>query len=597
MGNNNIFERDLYLRKIHTGEIQGPLTGNIFEDKTWVSNFQNIEEANFNIYETLYNTYRNFALRHLDETAVYIQKTSKTYTHRDLLELIDITSAALNEVGIKENSRVGLFLNSSIEDSVFLLALNKIGALSKWFDAFKNPQEIVMSLQESTYDLLIVDEALLPLEKAVNSEGIQVIIANTKEKCDNAKYTDFDSFCQIGIGKSVKAVSFDEKRPTVIINSSGTTGPSKPIIHCDRSINAAAQKIMYTDYPIGRNNVMMKMVPSQIGLGLVTSMYSGLISGTQVAFVSGNSIEEMGMNMISFVKGFPNYRDENYLPKDAKLNIFTAPIQIRVLIKSDLITDLSFIGSIMIGGSKVSKKELNELTEIGREKGLKVPICVGYGQNELAGGASYNYNSKNKNGSAGFPAIGTDIQIVNPSTFSLLRANQEGLILERSNSEFLYYDKMEKRTKEARVKMPDGLDWFNTYDLGYMDQEGFIFITGRLGRTATRFDSKVSLDTVEEKIKELSFVEDCAAICPTFGGSMEEIISFIVASENNEEKIASMIQSANILSLFEMPNRFIVLEQLPHLSSGKPNYELLKKQYQEMEQTKQQTRTLKNKEC
>lgn len=590
MERNNILERDLYLRKFYLGEIQGPLTGNIYKDKPWLKNCPIRKEANFNIFDTLYNTFRNYALKHLNEIAIFVQKNQKKYTYGDLLELIDRTSSALVEIGINEKSRVGLFLNSSIEDPVFLLALNNIGATSRWFDAFKDPKEILESLNKANYDLLVVDESMLPLEQIVNQKNIPVIVANTERKCNSKSYTDFNTLCQIESKKNIQPIAFDQNRVTVIINSSGTTGPSKPINHTDNSINAAAQKVMYTDYPLGSHNVMMKMVPSQIGLGLVTSMYTGLISGTQVALVSGNSIEEMAMNMISFVRNFPQYIIENNLPKDAKLNIFTSPIQIRQLIKSELITVLSFIGSIMIGGSKVTREELEKLTELGRKKGLAVPICVGYGQNELAGGASYNYNSNNKNGSAGFPSIGTDIIIVNPETLELLNENKEGHILERSNSEFKCYDNMAIPTKMARVFLLDGLEWFKTNDLGYIDEDGFIFVTGRLGRVATRFDSKVDLDTIQEKIKTIPLIKDCAVICPNFGGSNEEIVAFIVTNDNLEN-IKKILQSSNILSLFEKPNQFINIEKIPYLSSGKPNYEVLKQQYQTFEIKRSKVKT------
>ena len=575
---NEMLLKDLYLKKLNMGVIQGPPTGNIFVDKIWSVNFYERAGADFNIYDTLYNVFRNYALSHLDDTVIYVQATQEKYTYGELLELIDKTSSSLGEMGIDEKSRVGLFLNSSIEDPVFLLALNKIGALSRWFDSFKDPKENEDDLNENKYDLLVVDEDLIPLEQMINHKNIQTIVANTKKIYNSNKYIDFAQFCQKECKKNIPAISFDERRETVIINSSGTTGPSKSIVHTDNSINAAAQKVMYTDYPLGNHNVIMKMVPSQIGMGLVTSMYVGLISGTQVALISGNSIEQMAMNMINFVRNFPQYIKDNNLPKDTKLNIMTAPIQIRQLIRSEMINDLSFIGSIMVGGSKMTKKELDELTEIGRKKGLRVPICIGYGQNELAGGASYNYNCYNEYGSAGFPAIGMDIAIVDPDTNKVLGVNQEGHILERSNSTFKCYDNQKEKTENASIVLEDGLKWFKTNDLGYMNEKGFIYITGRLGRVATRFDSKIYLDTIQEKIKTLPMIEDCAVICPIFGGSNEDIVAYIVTNYDLEH-VKQIIKNANILSLFEMPTEFRNIEAIPYLSSGKPNYEMLKKLY------------------
>ena len=97
------------------------------------------------------------------------------------------------------------------------------------------------------------------------------------------------------------------------------------------------------------------------------------------------------------------------------------------------------------------------------------------------------------------------------------------VIIERSSSSFNNYDNMPEETRKAFITMPNGEIWFNSNDLGYMNEKGFIFITGRTNRIVIKNDFKISLDDIELKINKLPFIKDCATIISSSGGSMEEI--------------------------------------------------------------------------
>ena len=145
----------------------------------------------------------------------------------------------------------------------------------------------------------------------------------------------------------------------------------------------------------------------------------------------------------------------------------------------DKFNDLSHLKGILLGGSKMTESELNTMNKLFAEKGLTVPICNGYGQNEMAGAVALNTIQHNKNGSAGFPTYGTDIRIVDRNTLKDVPFNTSGLILEKSDSRFLYYLNMPEKTKRSTIILSDGSEWYDSTDIGYMDEDGFLFITGR----------------------------------------------------------------------------------------------------------------------
>lgn len=567
--------KDLQLMEIHLGRAKEGLSGDVIQDKGWTVNFnQNVDLGEFDLESTLYENYRKVAEKHLDEIAIYINTTKEAYTNRELLQMIDEAAAGFKAKGIGENSKVGVMLNGSVEEAVTLFALNKIGALAKYIDFMKSVPAIIHNIEESPLDLLVFDECFLPLEEAINHNGTPVVVANTDKEMNDEQHISYEEL--YNYGDEVEVSPFDKKKNTITINSTGTSGVSKPINQSDYAVNAAALKMMFTDYGLSPDNVLVKMIPSQIGLGLITSLYSGLVTGTKVVMLSGSKTEELAEQLILFVKNFKDFRKENGLNDNAKLLVFTAPVFLRALIRSEEVKDLSFMGAMLGAGMKMPAKELDQLQEIAATKNCFIPIVNGYGQNELCGAVTLNQNNANKNGSAGFPTIGTNVIIVDPDTLEFLGLNQEGLILEQSDTEFLEYDNLEEETRDSKVVLHDGSVWFNTKDKGYMDNDGFVWVTGRYARVATKDGIKISIDVIEEKLRTI--FPDAVCITTENEDLTNEIIAFVIGDGSDVENM-QLIHNSGLFAPQELPTEVFPVAELPYKSAGKPNYKELEKMY------------------
>ena len=180
----------------------------------------------------------------------------------------------------------------------------------------------------------------------------------------------------------------------------------------------------------------------------------------------------------------------------------------------------------------------------------------------------------NKNGSAGYPVKEIDICVIDPKTHMELPYDTEGLIIERSESSFLYYDKMPKKTASAKILMPDGAEWFNTTDLGYIDREGFLHVTGRTTRVIIRTDHKVSLDYLEEKIRNMEHITDAAVISSDDGS----VITALIVSDNEvkKSKLIDLIDNCGEFSMWDKPERILAVEKIPYMKNGKIDYMTIK---------------------
>lgn len=543
------------------------------------------ESANFDLNNTLYNTYLLSCKDHLDELALSDTRKKKDYTNRELIQMIENLAYSLSKMGIRENDKIGLVVDNGIEEAAFLFAANKIGALVKFIDFTKGIEFVKHSIEETDLSLLVLDDFFVQFSSLINEKRLPLVVTNAKDAKENLC---FEELTMGSTQKRVASAPYHSGKPSVMINSSGTTGLPKVIVHSDYTINASAQKMLYTDFPLDRRNVMMKNIPPQIGLGLITSLYTPLISGMKVATI-GESInhEQFINNIVNFVRNFPEFRTQKDL-NDALLLTFTSPLFIKAFLFDPRVTDMSYFGGIMGAGSKMGKAEIEEMEKVGQTKGLTVPLNNAYGQNELGGAVATNTIKYNRNGSAGYPVYGTEVKVIDEHTLAELGPNQTGLIVDRANSHFLYYDNLPEETQKAKITLPDG-EWFNTNDIGYYDTDGFIYITGRKARVAIRYDRKISLDDLEKKIESLSFVKQCATIMSKSEGSFEEIAAFVVPNGETGDDIEKLIKSSNVLSDFDMPSEIYPIGELPYLSSGKIDYQKLMEMYKDLNKTRKRS--------
>ncbi len=128
----------------------------------------------------------------------------------------------------------------------------------------------------------------------------------------------------------------------------------------------------------------------------------------------------------------------------------------------------------------------------------------------------------------------------------------------------------------------DGKKWLHTGDLGYVDQDGFIFLSGRARRVIVRQGFKISAYTIENKICELPEVKECVAV-ETPDKQEEHVPAVFVAINENYEidnKYAEeLIRQKCLMELkeYEVPKYICILEKIPYTDNGKYDFRQLEK--------------------
>lgn len=540
-------------------------------------------DMHLNLKETTYKNYMDAQSGNRDRIAIFTTH-GEEITHGRLMEEIDEIAASITVQLEGKPAKIGVLSISEYQEAVFFMAASKIGAVSKFVDYNKNIPDIERSISESSLSLLVMSEVFLQIEPLINPQNLPVVVLgeNAGERGNCISYKDF---LKTGINHTVTTAPYRHQTPSVIINSSGTTGLPKPIVISDYAINNAIENMIGTDLPLDQGNILIKVVPCFIGMGLIITLYLGLVLGMPLLYVGGSGPEESMKNFILTISRFDGFRRQHHLSESIKACLFASPMFYRVLYEMrEIIPDLSYMGCMLAGGSAMSKEELEIFDDEFQRKGCTVPIINGYGQNEMVCTITLNQNNDNCRGSAGKTLNGVDLQIVDTASMKPLPRGKQGTILERSETAFLCYENMDEKTKAAFYTDEEGNRWFNTHDTGFLNEEGFLFITGRNSRAMIRFDMKVSLDHIEGKLRKSKYLKDVAVVLC----GKDRLVAFLVLYQEYKESgigkqeiLEDIKNGPEPLTDLETLNELVILETMPISQNGKTDYKVLEKMTEE----------------
>jgi acyl-CoA synthetase (AMP-forming)/AMP-acid ligase II/thioesterase domain-containing protein len=206
------------------------------------------------------------------------------------------------------------------------------------------------------------------------------------------------------------------------------------------------------------------------------------------------------------------------------------------------------------------------------EEAVQAPVLQGYGMTEAVGIARSTPSAR-KPGSVG-RSIGSEVAITDESG-GFLPCNTEGEIVVRGPTLMSgYLDDPEAN----RTAFRDG--WFRSGDIGHLDSEGYLFITGRLKEMINRGGQKIFPSEVDRMLATHSAVADAAAFPVPHQTMGEEVAAAVVLRDGasaSEPELRHFL--AAHLAPFKIPRRIIFLDALPRGPTGKLRRSTLTEQF------------------
>lgn len=195
----------------------------------------------------------------------------------------------------------------------------------------------------------------------------------------------------------------------------------------------------------------------------------------------------------------------------------------------------------------------------------QIELLEGYGCTETSPVIAVNTFNANRPGSVGKPLPSVQVKIVDVETGRELPPGKEGKILVKGDLVMKgYFDDVE----ETSLRLRDG--WYDTGDMGFLDEDGFLWHRGRLKRFVKIGGEMVSLVKTESVLEEFlpEGVGCCAVEIPdAIKGA--RIVAAVTKKIDEKEILKKM---ATKLPPIALPKQFIVIPELPKMGSGKIDF-------------------------
>lgn len=579
--------RNLHLRKVSLGLVKEKMTGYASIDKPWLKYYSEDEiladVADSSAYDYLLDCMNKGGYASKIATNFY-----GTMTYQQMFNKADKLANVLYENGIKKGDKVSLCLPSLPETFVLFLALNKIGAIANFIDPRINSLRIKECIGEDTKLLISIDKFNDKIGKVADELGIEnrvelspadslplplKVLYNAKKTKyeESKKFVKWNKF----ISKKASTHEFPKNSSNdiaAIVYTSGTTGVPKGAKLTNKGLNAICleMKQVLKDYEIG--DKMLGVMPPFLAYGLACGICCPLSSGMECHLVPDFKLENFSKMILkikpNLVIGVPNFYE--------------------TLIKEGKVTgDLSYIKYFIAGGDKMTVKSKELVNDFIEKHNIKNKVVEGWGMTENHSVMAVSVaNGDKKLSSTGLPLSKNNIMIVGKDG-NEVKYGEEGEIFITGPSVMAGYSNNDSENKKIFM-YENGIKWIKTGDIGKIDKDGSIFITGRKKRMLTRPDGhNVFPGTIEDVILKHPAVDSCVVIgtINTEGSNGTIPTAIIVLKQGYDRE--KTIGEINDLSLKLLPPRdialrYYVVDQIPMNNVGKIDYRLLENTYNNM---------------
>lgn len=453
---------------------------------------------------------------HLNDTA--LEYYGRKFTYADLIVNVKKTAAALRGAGVKKGDIITVVSIMTPEIIALFYAADMMGATLNLVDPRYSVEGIREYIEEVDSHLLVclnvVYERCRQAAKRTNVEKVIVLspadslpplmaVGYKLTTPDKNKYASnvirWKQFIKGGEGQSTAAEPYDPDHVCVVVHTGGTTGSPKGVMLTDDCFNGIA--LQFQAYPklFHRGQKLMNVMPPFIAYGFACGIHLPLVLGFTVIIIPNLDPAKLGSLVLKHkpehMFGVPTHYQQ--LAADPKLRD----------------KDLSFIINYAAGGDSLSRGAEQTVNDFLAAHGARYPIAKGYGMTEVSSAATVAAGLDNKPGSVGIPMVNTVVAAFEPGTDQELPIGQRGeLCISGPCLMKGYYNKPEETAILLR-RHPDGRVWAHTGDMGYLDEDGFVYLDSRIKRMIIRHDGfKVFPSMIENVVSRHPAVHQCSVV-------------------------------------------------------------------------------------
>lgn len=569
---------------------ENKLTGYPSIDKPWLKYYTeeaiNATMPESTIYEYLWQSNKNhqndIALRYFD----------RKISFGELFENIEAAAKALSSVGITQGDIIVMATVTTPETIYAVYALNRLGAVANMIDPRTSIEGIKEYITEvNAKYVLCIDVAYPKIEKAINGTAVKkIIITSPADSLTQPKKFIFNVVNKLkgavpkfgancitstnmianGQSSTYEVSKYQANVCCVIEHTGGTTGLPKGVMLTNDNFNSAAEQIKNSPLRLERQDRFLNIMPPFIAYGMVLGIHIALTHGWESILIPKFDPRDFADLILKYqpagIMGVPTYFEG--LMDEPKIKG----------------KDLSCIKVVLVGGDKALVEFEKKVNAFFAEHNANIHLSKGYSMTEASATATFAFEEINKPGSAGIPFAQTIVAAFEPETDKELPFGESGEMCICTPTMMAGYYGKQKETEKIIKQHSDGRMWIHSGDLGYVDEDGCVYINGRLKRMIIRYDGfKVFPPFIEDVVSTHRAVDTCCAVGTLDKEHVQGYLPIVFAVLNCEcdttaikEELFELCQKE--LPEYVQPVDFVFVDKMPVTPIGKVDYRALEKE-------------------
>jgi len=499
---------------------------------------------------TIFDAFRRSVRRNASRPALTFK--DRIWTYSELGSAVDGVARALSAAGLKRGDRVGAYGRNSDSYLLLWLACAQCGLVHVPINYALTEKELSYIVEQSGAQALIFDASLEPVVSALLPK---LRISGTF----TGGSSSFDVL-EIALGQVREPMEDPDTEETDLVQllyTSGTTAAPKGAMMTHRALMAeyaacmvelelTSQDLALAALPLYHSAQMHVFTMPQLLLGAST-----ILIEAPAPDVCLRLIEEHGIT--SF-----------FAPPTVWISLLRHPDFDK--------RDLSSLRNLYYGASIMPVAVLEELRR--RLPGARPFNC--YGQSEIAPLATVLRPDEHdaRPASAGRPIMTVETRVVDHEMQDV-PSGTHGEIIHRSPQLLVGYWDKSQETEEAFAG-----GWFHSGDVGYLDDEGYLFIVDRVKDVIKTGGTLVASREVEEALFTHPAVSEVAVIALPDPKWIEAVTAVVVVRSGHDVTAEALIDHARVqLAPFKLPKRIIFRDELPRNTAGKLLKRELRREY------------------
>lgn len=468
-----------------------------------------------------------------DEVVLTDGSTGESMTASMVIDQVKRLAGGLTEKGFGAGKTVAIMAPNSPDYCVVFHAVVWAGGTITTLNPTYTAPEVTHQLQDANADILITVPAFLDIAQA-GAQGRPVIAIGTQE---------YDSLFGDALPYQVP-VDLDTF-PAVLPYSSGTTGLPKGVMLSHRNLVVNLNQTL-ASIGFRKGEVTAAFLPFFHIYGMTCLMNIHLAGG-------GALVTMPRFDLPQFLQISQDYKTTR---------MWVVPPVALALAKHPLVDDYDLGGleQIVVAAAPSGAELTHALS-----KRLNCIALQGYGMTELSPVSHINTKEAPRAGAAGVLIPNTFCKIVNIETGETRDAGQEGELWIKGPQVMIGYLNNPTATTETITK--DG--WLKTGDIGYVDDDGYLFIVDRLKELIKFKGFQVAPAELEATLVAMEGIIDAAVIGIPDEEAGEVPMAFVIAGENPPDEAAIHAYFGKNLSSYKQLARIEFTSEIPKSASGK----------------------------